>query len=299
LTELYTCLALADALGAGGAGVSGTIAAKGIGGIRDIIDLAVTIVVKAIALFGLGWRCGAADTVSLGIAGIHAILASALFIGIAARIPKIGHVIDDAIAIVIDIVVAKLGFGEHFAFADCRPLSICADLCSCFTSASSFGASGAGVTGAGEGLSGEGIVIDFSIAVIVDAVADFGGGLDVIDEAIAIAVFAIADLRAGDNLVEAFAAPCAIGCADFLSIATDAFAACSFGACVAGACLIWGAAIACCLAKALYAGLSNEAICLLEALASRIFGTTRQEETHRQKEEYDLSHGIHLKGMRF
>ena len=299
MTELYTCIALADALGAGGAGVGRTDATKRIGRFGDIIDLAVAIVVNAIALFGFGGRCGAADAVSLGITGIHAILASALFIGIATRISKIGHVIDDAIAVIVDVVVTKLRFGDHLAFADCRPLAICADLCPCFTSAASFGASGACITGACEGLSGERIVVDFSIAIIVDAIADFGGGLDVIDESIAIAVFAIADLWAGDDLVEAFAAPSTIGCADFLSIATDAFAACSFGACVAGACLIGGAAVACGLAKALDTSLSGEAILLLEALASRIFGTTCQEETHRHQEKYDLSHGIHLKGMRF
>jgi hypothetical protein len=130
LAELDTCFAFADALGSGGAGIGGASPSDRVGCVFDVIDFSVAVVIFSVAIFGAGLCGGFADAVAEGIASVHTILTSALFARITADFTEVGDVIDLAVAIIVDLIVAKLGFGDDFAVADRGPFALFAGLCS-------------------------------------------------------------------------------------------------------------------------------------------------------------------------
>jgi len=295
LAELNTRFAFTDALGVGRAGVSGTRATDGVRGVFDVVDFSVAIVVFSVAIFGAGLSGRLADAVALGITSVETILTSSLFARIATRFADIGDVINGAIAIIVDLIVAKFGFGDDFSSASIGPFAVFADLCSRLACAFSSGALGAGVASTHQRLPCGGIIVDFAVAIVVDAVADLGAWGAVVDGAVAIVVLAIpADLLGGEDFTLALAAPCVVGATAFGAIATSAFATSVFGACVARASLSGGARIACACAVALGAGFARIAVGFLETLSSGVFGASPDPQQRNKQKRKKLLHGIDL-----
>ncbi len=170
-------------------------------------------------------------------------------------------VVDLAVAIVICVVAAKLFFCG-FAFTDTSaPDAVCTGLLACFTRADAFCSSGAAVAGASVFVVAFAVFVfvDLAVAVVVFAIADFGGGFGsrafapcavgaifkaiatggfagtadaFVDATVAVVVLAIAGFGLGEDLACA-SAPCAVGAA-LRSCFAIAFSCGSSGATVTG-----------------------------------------------------------------
>ncbi len=90
-------------------------------------------------------------------------------------------VVDLAVAVVVEVVAAFVGFGFDLACAS-SPCAACAGFCSVFASADAAGICGAGVAGAGLAVGARAAsFVDLAVAVVVEVVvASFlGGGADI------------------------------------------------------------------------------------------------------------------------
>lgn len=139
-----------------------------------VVDLPVAVVVKVVAAdLGRG-RCigDASHFACRWVACRSACFADALLLGFAALAGSL-DVIDLAVAVIVD-PIAAFGGGKDLVFTR-RPAFVVAAFAPFFASADPCGSFGAAVAWTRKGLS-IGVVVDLAVAIVVESIADLGGG---------------------------------------------------------------------------------------------------------------------------
>ncbi len=213
LTGFVAFLAFADAFGACGSGVARAGLAVVAGGVASlgIVDLAIAIVVEVIAAFvgfGFDFACAGSPfsaSASFGAvfagsdaAGVCGACVARTGLGIGARAATF---VDLAVAIVVEVVATGFFVGGADVPCASAPCARCASFGALAASADALGSGGAGVAGACIAIFARsaafGIFVNLTVAVVVDAVAEFGGGLNL--------AFAPAPLTAATSALATFA----------------------------------------------------------------------------------------------
>lgn len=193
LAGLATGFADADIFGPGGSGITGSCLAIGAALLagRQLIDLAVAVVVYVVSAgLGSGFDFAVASGPSAAVAGLCSFFAGTDVAGVGGTfiagsglsvVAGAAVFVDLAVAVVVEVVVADvLGVGSCISDT-AAPFAASAGLGADTTDADVLGTRRAGVTGACLAIGTRtgrtiGAVVVLAVAVIIELVANFGGG---------------------------------------------------------------------------------------------------------------------------